>query len=190
MDPETQRLRDELLYSEVKGGRTLYLVLAIVLGIATIAAVAMVFAVVSTNRGVEPLVTVAVMALAVGGMAISSWNEFKRHDGALKEIGSDPTGIDTCKTYSPATAKIIAQSRKDKKTLRQLLIAYGLMAVMFLGFGILMLVCLGLPQFQGKDNGLLVGMGALFFVLGAFLLMLTVKAFRQWRTVCKLEELG
>ena len=190
MNPETQRMRDELIYEQVKGNRTLYLGLAIVYGVACVVSAVFTVICLMTGKGLGATAFILVMALSCGASAVGSWNFYRQHAKALAEIGDSPAGVDTCRTYSRGTAQIIAGSRKSAKVLQQQLIAYGLITIMLLAFGVLMFACLGMPQFQGKDNSLLVGVGALLVGMGIILLMLTVRAFREWSITRKIEQLG
>lgn len=186
MDPDVQKARDELLYEQVKGTRSLSLGLAIVFGACTVATIAFAVGILVLDKGISALITDAGMMLASAGTAYAWWTRYKQSAAALDEIGDDPTGIDTCKTYSASTAEVIALSRKTKKELFQLWIAYGLLALTLLLFGGLFVVFL-LTSFKGEL--LFAFCGALLLAGGVVLLSMAIGAFREWLVACRLEEL-
>ena len=186
MDPEIQRQRDELLFTLVKGDRSLHLGLAIVYGACAVTAAVFAVAIIMQRKGVTPLIYDVGMMLGFAAMAVAWWNSYKEDAAALREIGDDPTGIDTCRTYSRTTAGVIAGSRKTKKELRQLWIAYGVLTVTLLGFGLFFAFML-MTEFQGET--IFVICGTVLLVGGILLLSLTVKAFREWLVMRRLEAL-
>lgn len=186
MDPDIQRERDELLFSLVKGDRTLHLGLAIVYGACAATAVVFAFAIVAMNKGIDALLYDIGMIAGFGGMAYVWFRRYKDDVAALEEIGDDPSGIDSCRTYSATTADVISESRKTKKELRQQWIAYGILSIVLLGFGIFFVVLL-MSDFRGET--LFVICGTVLLVGGILLSSLTVKAFREWIVARRLEAL-
>lgn len=186
MDPDIQRERDELLFSLVKGDRTLHLGLAIVYGACAVTAIVFAFAIVAMNKGIGALLYDIGMIVGFGGMAYVWFQRYKADKAALEEIGDDPSGIDSCRTYSAATADVISESRKTKKELRQQWIAYGILSIVLLGFGIFFVILL-MSGF--RDEMLFVICGTVLLVGGILLSSLTVKAFREWIVARRLEVL-
>ena len=180
--------RDELLYSLVQGDKKLHLGLAIVYGLCTVATVVFLVLIVAWHKGLNALLADILMGVSFGLMAMLWWNSYRSDVAALAEIGDDPTGIDTCRTYSKETASVISGSRKTKKELRQLWIAYGFMAVMLLGFGVFLLALWVTDDLS--DEGVLVISGAVLTVGGILLSSLAIRAFREWLVARKLDQLG
>ena len=184
-DSNSEITRDVVLYQQVKDATGLYRGLAIVYALATLAAIVMGIAcpIVGKPEGILALLGFAV---GLGSSAYFSWLQYKDYVSALEEIGPDPTGVDTCRTYSKKTAMTIAGARLSEKELFQQWIAYGILTVTLLGFGAL---CLGFYIFEDfTKEYLLLGTGALLLAGGALLGFLTVKAFHGWRLVRRLSE--
>lgn len=186
MNPEAQKLRDELLYDQVKGTRSLSLGLAIVYGACTVLTVAFAVGIVALGKGIKPLLVDLGMMAASAAAALQWWKSFKSCVAALAEIGDDPTGIDTCKTYSQATAEVIAGSRKSRSELKQQWIAYGILALVMLLCGVFFVALL---QEAGGDE-LLFGFCTAFMLAGGVLLSsLSIRAWREWLVARRLDRL-
>lgn len=177
--------RDEFLYRQLKEDRSLYRGLAFVYGAAALAALVMAYFAYGKS-GFAPVVVFASAAIGLGLSAYGSWGEQKRFAAALDEIGDDPRGADTCRTYSEATARIIARTRKPAKTHRQLFIAYGIVFLMLVAGGVFLIV-IGLTDFRGGEQTMLLGFGALLVFGGVLLGILTVRSFRNWRAAIALD---
>ena len=163
----------------------MYRGLAIVYALAAVAALVMAY----FAYKVSGLGAVFVFGFAALGLGVScrvSLDQSKRFADALDEIGGDPTGVDTCRTYSLATAELISQVRMPPKTFLQLFIAYGSVDLTLFAGGIF-LVALGMSESGGNDRVPLVGLGALLVFGGVLLGILTVRAFRNWRDAKALE---
>ena len=179
------RSRDEVLYQQIKDARSLYRGLAVVYALATLAAIVM--GVVCPFVGkAYALIELAGFALGLGGSAYLSWTQYKDYANALEEIGPDPTGVDTCKTYSIRTARAIASARLSEKDLFQQWIAYSILALSMLGLGALLL---GLSFGVFGIDELLLGVGAFLLAGGALISFLAAKAFHGWRVVRRLSKL-
>ena len=177
--------RDEVLYQQIKDARGLYLGLAIVYGLATLAAIVMAIICPFVGKAMA-IIELAGFAIGLGTSAYLSWGQYKDYVNALDEIGPDPTGVDTCKTYSLKTARTIANARLSEKDLFQQWIAYGILTLTLLGFGALSLAFCFFDSFDSEM--LLLGVGALLLAGGALLAFLTVKAFHSWRAVRHLSK--
>ena len=132
------------------------------------------------------IIQLAGFAIGLGMSAYFSWSQYKDYVDALEEIGPDPAGVDTCKTYSQRTAKTIAGARLSKKDLRQQWIAYSILALVMLGFGIFLLALFFLDDFS--QEMVLLGSGAFLLAGGSLIAFLAVKAFHGWLTVRRLEK--
>ena len=181
----TPSARDEVLFQQIKDARGLYRGLAVVYGLATLAAIIMAIVCPFVGKAKGLLVLIG-FALGLGASCHLSWSQYKDYAAAIEEIGPDPTGVDTCRTYSQATARAIASARLSEKQLRQQWIAYGILALVLLGFGVFLLALYFLDDFTSEI--LLLGCGALLLAGGALLTFLTVKAFHGWRMVRRLPE--
>ena len=179
--------RDEVLYQQVKDARNLYCGLAVVYAIATLAAIVMgvICPFVGKAKGLIQLVG---FAIGLGASAYLSWGQYRDYVSALEEIGPDPTGVDTCKTYSPKTARTIAGARLSQKDLFQQGIAYSIIALSMLGFGILLLAFYFLDDFSSEE--ILLGTGAFLLAGGALLSFMAAKAFHGWHVVRRLSKCG
>ena len=177
--------RDEFLYRQLKDGRSLYLGLTVVYGLAAAAAIVMAFFAYGKS-GLTGAVILLAMGVGLGLSAHGSWSQHAGYASALDEVGADPAGIDTCRTYSASTALLIGMSRMPAKGFLQQWVSYGIIALMLLGFGIFLVV---LCTQDIGDELMLLGLGALLLVGGALLLLLTVKAFHNWRAAKRLELL-
>ncbi len=185
MESDNQKLRDEFLYNQVKSGRTMYRVLAVIYGSCTVAA--LVLGVLGiTVRGLSALLQGVLLSLSTVLPAFASWHTYKAHVSALEEIGEDPTGIDTYRGYSKSTAELIASERRTTKEYCQLWVAYGVLTLTLLFFGLLLLA-LGTDAFGGDT--LLLVVGVLMTAGGLLLLHLTLKAFRSWRISRRLDKM-
>lgn len=176
--------RDEFLYNQLKGGRSLYAGLSIVYGLCTAAAAIMALFAYPAG-GWQALLTICGMGLWFAGMTYTSWKERESYIAALTEIGDDPTGVDTCRTYSRDTAYLIARKRMPAKTFLQQSIAYGAIAITLLGFGLFCFV-LSSVEFDGLMFPLL---GAGLIAGGLILSALTFGALRNWRAAKRLETM-
>ena len=176
--------RDEVLYQQIKDSRALFRGLAVVYAIATLAAIIMGIICLFTGRLI-PFIQLVMFVLGLGTSTYLSWDQYKDYDFALKEIGPDPTGVDTCKTYSMRTAGVISVSRLSKKELLQQWIAYGILTFTLFFFGIPLLLLFLDPY---STDMLFLGVGGFFLAGGAILAYLTVKAFHAWRAVRRLEK--
>ena len=177
--------RDEVLYQQIKDARGLYRGLTITYALATLAAIVM--GVICPFVGkAGALIELVGFAIGLGISCRLSWEQYREYAAALEEIGPDPTGVDTCQTYSISTANAIATARLSEKDLRQQWIAYGILALVLLGFGVFLLALYFLDDFTSEL--LLLGCGALLLAGGALLTFLTVKAFHGWRMVRRLPE--
>ena len=186
MNPEAQKVRDELLFAQVKGTRSLSLGLAITYGACVALTVAFAVGIVALGKGVGPFLMDLGMMAGSAAAALAWWKSYKAADAALAEIGDDPTGIDTRKTYSPATAEVIAGSRKSGKELRQQWIAYGIIAVVMLFFGVFFAAFL--LNSEG-DELLFTICAAVMFGGGILLSSLAIEAWREWLVARRLERL-
>ena len=186
MNPEVQKMRDELLFAQVKGTRSLSLGLAITYGACVALTVAFAVGIVALGKGVGPFLMDLGMMAGSAAAALAWWKSYKAADAALAEIGDDPTGIDTRKTYSSATAEVIAGSRKSGKELRQQWIAYGIIAVVMLFFGVFFAAFL--LNSEG-DELLFTICAAVMFGGGILLSSLAIEAWREWLVARRLERL-
>ena len=177
--------RDEVLYQQIKDARSLYRGLTVTYALA--AAAAIVMGVICPFVGkAQGLIMLALFAIGLGTSARISWSQYKDYENALEEIGPDPTGVDTCKTYSRSTAYAIAHARLSEKDLFQQWIAYGILAITMLGFGLFLLV-LFLTDEYSQELVLLISGGALL-AGGALIAFLAIKAFHGWLTVRRLPS--
>ena len=187
MSSEVQRKRDELLFSLLKGDRRLHLGLTIVYGACAITAVVFLVLIVAWRKGPMAFAYDASMGLSFAGAAVAWWNSYKNDVAALREIGDDPTGVDTCRTYSRTTAGVIAASRKTTSELRQLWIAYGILGIVMLAMGALMFAFVLFDNFS--DEGVLVLTGIVMLVGGVILSSMAITAFRRWMVARSIEKL-
>ncbi|MBO4364985.1 MAG: hypothetical protein J5804_01675 [Eggerthellaceae bacterium] len=177
--------RDEVLYQQIKGARGLYRGLAVTYALATLAAIVM--GVICPFVGkTEGILELAGFAIGLGTSCYLSWGQYKDYASAIEEIGPDPTGVDTCKTYSLATARAIAMARLTAKELFQQWIAYSILALVMIGFGVFLLALYFMDDFTSEL--LLLGCGALLLAGGALITFLAVKAFHGWCMVRRLPE--
>ena len=183
--PNLDEMRDEVLFQQIKDARGLYRGLAVVYGLAAAAAVIMGIACLFTGKA-WAIIQLAGFAIGLGASAGLSWKQFMNYEKALGEIGADPSGLGTCKTYSRETALAIASARLSEKDLFQQWIAYGVLTATLLGFGIFLLALSILDDFSSEY--LLLGCGAGLLAGGAILAFLTAKAFHGWRAVKRLKE--
>lgn len=177
--------RDEVLYQQLKDARGLYRGLTIVYALAALAAVVMGVVCLFVGKA-GAIIELAGFAIGLGTSAYFSWGECKDYVDALEEIGPDPAGVDTCKTYSQSTARTIAGARLSEKDLRQQWIAYGIIALTMLGFGIFLLALFFLDDYS--EAMVLLGSGAFLLAGGALLAFLTIKAFHGWCAVRRLAK--
>lgn len=177
--------RDEVLYQQIEDARGLYRGLAIVYALATLAAIVMAVVCLFIGKALA-IIQLAGFAIGLGTSAYLSWGQYKDYVDALDEIGPDPTGVDTCRTYSPKTARTIAGARLSEKDLLQQWIAYGIIALSMLGFGILLLAFFFFDDYSSEM--VLLICGAFLLAGGALLAFLTVKAFHGWRVVRHLSK--
>ena len=177
--------RDEVLYQQIKDAKGLYRGLAITYALAALAAAIMAIICPFVGKA-GGLIELLGFTLGVGTSAWLSWDEHKDYDNALKEIGPDPTGVDTCKTYSLETARAISAARLSEKDLFQQWIAYSILALTLLGFGVFLLALYFTDSFTSEM--LLLGCGAGLFAGGAILAFLAIKAFHGWRVVRHLSK--
>ena len=187
MSSEVQSKRDELLFSLLKGDRRLHLGLTIVYGACAITAAVFLVLIVAWHKGLLALAYDVSMGLGFAGAAVAWWNRYKNDVAALREIGDDPTGIDTCRTYSRTTAGVIAASRKTTGELRQLWIAYGILGIVMLAMGALMFAFVLFDNFT--DEGALVLTGIVMLVGGVILSSMAITAFRRWMVARSIEKL-
>ncbi|MBR0405823.1 MAG: hypothetical protein IJI68_11610 [Eggerthellaceae bacterium] len=181
----SEMTRDEVLYQQIEDARGLYHGLAIVYALAALAAIIMGVICPFVGKG-WAILQLAGFAIGLGLSAGMSWSEYKDYVSALEEIGPDPTGVDTCKTYSRKTALTIAGARLSEKQLFQQWIAYGIITVMMLGFGIFLLALYFFDDFTSEM--VLIISGGLLLAGGALLAFLTMKAFHGWRAVRRLPK--
>ena len=187
MDFEAQRERDELLYSLVKGDCRLHLGLAITYGACAVTAAVFLVFIVAQRKGPMALLYDISMGLGFAGAAAAWWHSYRNDVAALKEIGDDHTGIDTRKTYSKTTAGVISASRKTTGELRQLWIAYGILGLVMLAFGVLMFAFVLFDSFS--DAEVLVLTGVVMMVGGILLSSMAIIAFRRWMVARRIEKL-
>ena len=187
MDTDVQKKRDELLYSLLKGDRRLHLGLTIVYGACAITAAVFLVLIVAWQKGLMALAYDVSMGLGFAGAAVSWWNSYRDDVVALQEIGDDPTGVDTCRTYSKTTAGVVSASRKTSGELRQLWIAYGILGIVMLAMGVLMFAFVLFDSFT--DEGVLVLTGIVMLVGGVILASMAIVAFRRWMVARSIEKL-
>ena len=185
MESADQMTNDELLYRMLKENASLYRGLAFVWGALVVACIIMGIAAIALGKGFGPVLYLTGAGVGFAITALSSWSQHKDFKAAVEEVGDDPTGLDTCRTYSAKTATAIARTRKDSKTLRQLWIAYGLLALTLLGFGCFFFYAL---FFMGIDDAeiLFPACGSGLMIGGAIFIVLTVNAFVDWRAAKRL----
>lgn len=181
----SEMTRDEVLYQQIEDARGLYHGLAIVYALATLAAIIMGIICPFVGKA-GAIIQLAGFAIGLGTSCYLSWSQYKDYANALEEIGPDPTGVDTCRTYSKETAEAIALARLSEKDLFQQWIAYGILTITLLGFGIFLLALYFLDDFTSEM--VLLGCGGLLLAGGALLAFLTVKAFHGWRAVRRLPK--
>lgn len=185
MDSDVQKMRDELLHSQVKGTRSLYLGLTIAYGACVALTVAFAVGILVQDKGLAVLVMDLGMMAGSVASAMHWWRCYKEAAAALEEIGDDPTGIDTCRTYSLSTAQIIAGSRKTANELMQQWIAYGIIAISMLLCAALF-VALLLDSFE--DELLFVFCGAFMLAGGLLLLSMAIEAWREWLVTRRIDR--
>ena len=185
MGSTVQSMRDEFLYNRVKSEKSLSFGLAVTYAFATLLTIAFGIGILVLGKGLKALLADITLGAGVVFPAIMHWHQYKSYAKALEEIGDDPTGIDTCRTYSPETAQIIAGSRRTKSELRQLWIAYGIMALPMLLFGVMFLLFLIYEPMEP----LFIIAGGVMWIGGVLLSVLAVKAFREWLMARRLEKL-
>ena len=174
--------RDEFLYQQIKGNRSLYRGLAFVYGAAAVAAFIMAIAALVIGRPDGSII----LLFMGGGMVVSasaSWSERKTYADALDEIGPNPVGVDTRRTYSQRTAKAIAASRMSAKEFLQQWIAYGILALTMIGMGTFLVAIM--IEMEETVYALL---GAGLAGGGSVLLFMSIKAFRNWRVAKYFES--
>ena len=186
MNPEIQKVRDELLYEQVKGNRSLCLGLAITYGACVLMTIGFAVGIVALGKGIGPFLADLGAMIGSAGAAYSWWQSYKEADAALEEIGDDPTGISTRKTYSKSTAWVIGSSRLTKKELRQQWIAYGIIAIVMLFFAVFFFA---MAFSSYSDESLFVFCCAFMLGGGILLSSLTIRAFREWLIARRLEAL-
>lgn len=186
MDATLQSARDELLYKQVKSEKSLNFGLCVVLSGATLLTVVFAIGIVVLNKGLNAFLADLELGIGAALPALLYWNEYKECAKALDEIGDDPTGIDTRKTYSRETAFVIAGSRRSKSELRQLWIAYGILAFVMIVFGLFFLALLASSAYI---EILFVIAGGVMWIGGLLLAILTVRSFRQWLMARRIEKL-
>lgn len=185
MDSDVQKMRDELLHSQVKGTRSLYLGLTIAYGACVALTVAFAVGILVQDKGLAVLVMDLGMMAGSAASAMHWWRCYKEAAAALEEIGDDPTGIDTCRAYSLSTAQIIAGSRKTANELMQQWIAYGIIAISMLLCAALF-VALLLDSFE--DELLFVFCGAFMLAGGLLLLSMAIEAWREWLVTRRIDR--
>ena len=177
--------RDEVLYQQIKDARGLYRGLTITYALATLAAIVM--GVICPFVGkAGALIELVGFALGLGISCRLSWEQYREYAAALEEIGPDPTGVDTCQTYSISTANAIATARLSEKDLRQQWIAYGILALVMIGLGVFLLALYFTDDYT-SDLVLLIS-GGVLFAGGALITFLAVKAFHGWLMVRRLPS--
>lgn len=176
-------LRDEILYKQLKDNRSMYRGVMVVFALVAVAAVIMGIVTLLFMDAGRALFVLLAFAAGAGVSAYNSFMQYKSYASALEEIGPNPAGVDTCKTYSASTAKVIASSRLSQKELFQQFFAYTLVGVMLIGFGILFFVLL---RSDSVDIYTLIGAGML--AGGVVVVFLGIKAFRSWVAVRSLNE--
>lgn len=174
--------RDEFLYRQIEGNRSLYRGIAFVYGAAAIGAVVMGIAALVVGR---PAGLFALLAMGGGmvGSAIASWSEHKTYADALDEIGPSPVGVDTRRTYSQRTAEAIALSRMSAKELMQQWIAYGIIALSMIAGGVFLVVVM-----LDMEETIFALLGAGLAAGGAVLLFMSIKSFRNWQVARYFES--
>ncbi len=187
VDSEVRTKRDELLYSLLKGDCRLHLGLVITYGACAITAIVFLVLIVAWHKGLVALAYDVSMGLAFAGAAVSWWKSYKDDVAALREIGDDPTGVDTCRTYSRTTAGVIAASRKTTGELMQLWIAYGILGLVMLAMGVFMFAFVLFDSFSSE--GALVLTGVVMLVGGIVLSSMAIVAFRRWMVARSIEKL-
>ena len=185
MDSDIQKMRDELLYSQVKGTRSLYLGLTITYGACVALTVAFAVGILVLEKGFGALIMDLGMMAGSAASAMHWWRCYKEVAAALGEIGDDPTGIDTCRTYSQSTAQVIAGSRKTANELMQQWIAYGIIAISMLLCAALFLALL-LDSFE--DELLFVFCAAFMLAGGLLLLSMAIEAWREWLVTRRIDR--
>lgn len=177
--------RDEFLYRQLKENRSLYRGMAIAYTLAALAALALTpFA--FSEEGLGGALVAIGMAAALALSGYGSWGQHRSYAEAIDEIGDDPTGVDTCRTYSLDTARLIAQTRMSSKQFLQQFFGYGAIDLMLFAGGIL-LVVLGLTDFEGSETKMMLGLGALLIFGGVLLGILAIRALRNWRAAKALD---
>lgn len=177
--------RDEFLYRQLKENRSLYLGLAIVYALAAVAAIVLAFFAFRKD-GLGGALVFICAGLGLLASGYGSLSQCRSYAAALDEIGPDPTGVDTCQTYSLTTAKLIAGTRMSAKQFLQQFIAYGVVCLMLFAGGIF-LIALGITDFNGSERTMLLGLGILLVFGGVLLGILTMKALRNWRGAKSLD---
>ena len=174
--------RDEFLYLNLKDNVSQYQVIFIMYAAAALAAAIMAVLAVAWLR--EYLAALMAVAMAAG-FAFSAQGAKATRDeyaAALAEVGDDPTGMDTCRTYSVKTAKLIAQARAMTTGQFGAIWAYGIIAVMLYACSVVM--------FAISEGGWgFVALGALLIAMGVWLTVLAYKSFRNWRAAKQLNML-
>ena len=175
--------RDEFLYLSLKDNASMYRGLSIVYALAAIAAFIMAVCAIILKRDVFAALAVLAMGAGFVVACLSSRDTCKSYIDALEEIGDDPTGVNTCRTYSVKTAQLIASARLSAKELFGAIFAYGIIALSLLAGGIILFAI-------SDSSAVFAALGALL-VFGSFLLgILSYRSFRSWRAAKELEALG
>ena len=183
--PKEPTPQDLLLFELVKSDCKLHLGLSITYGVCVVITVVFLVGIVMMHKGLDAFLYDIGMGAGFASMAAFWWSNYKADVAALKEIGDNPAGLDTCRTYSKETAGVISSSRKTKKELNQLWVAYGILAIVMLGFGVFLIALFVTDDFTSES--VLVISGAVLLAGGVILMSLAIKAFCQWLFARKLK---
>ena len=172
--------RDEYILLQFRDNIKFNRALFIWQAIAGVGGLFLVVAAVVMGRGLESLAIVpAIMYLfAASGLARSKAEAF---EAGLEEIEADPVDIVRAYRLSPETAELIESTQLSHKTLFSLIVSYGIMAILLVAVSA---VCLAF-----WDNGLIYFIaGSITLMMGAGMIVLTVKAIRNWILVLRMDK--
>ena len=175
--------KDELTVQQLKEDATTFRVLFFVVAAACVASLALVVAAVVTGRP-DGIWLFLPFAIGFATSAMAMRGRFTSAEGALVEIGDNPTDLDQWHDYSRPTMSALRSAQHTTKEYLQLWLAYGICGVMMLGLGVLGLVLLW------GDEPALLAVCSLLPAGGVLLLVLTAQSFRSWRVSKRLDSLA
>lgn len=170
-----QRLKDEL---------SMYRVLFVVCVAAGIASIVL-MVVATSMRGPDGFFVFISFALFFASWGFTCKSKRDSLESAFRDVGDDPEGIISRHDLPKQTVLELAQLHHPTKTYLQLVIAYGLCAIMLLAGSVVIYVV----AFEERE--LVFAALASLLVLGfLWLAVLTFQSARNWRASKQLDALG